>query len=80
MKEEGEGKGTFHAGDEFRAGEDGTSRATATSRWVARWVGRKIGEGRKEGPCTRARYSRVTSDERTLLSAWLKQGRDWLML
>jgi WD40 repeat protein len=31
-------------------------------------------------PCTRVRYSRVTSDERTLLSAWLKQGRDRLML
>jgi hypothetical protein len=28
----GGGQGTFHAGDEFRAGEDGTSRATATTR------------------------------------------------
>jgi hypothetical protein len=34
----------------------------------------------RDWPCTRVRYSRVTSDERTLLSAWLKQGRDRLML
>ena len=32
------------------------------------------------GPCTRVRHSPVRSGEWTLLSAWLKQGRGWLML
>ena len=32
------------------------------------------GDAHGHGPCP------ITNGERTLLSAWLKHGRDWLML
>jgi hypothetical protein len=35
---------------------------------------RRIGDTHGHGPYP------ITNGERTLLSAWLKQGRDWLML
>jgi hypothetical protein len=37
-------------------------------------VGQTPGDAHGHGPYP------ITNGERTLLSAWLKQGRDWLML
>ena len=48
--------------------------AVEGSKVVGRVGGGAAGDAHGHGPYP------ITNGERTLLSAWLKQGRDWLML
>jgi hypothetical protein len=56
-------------------GEDDVGEDDVTEISITKATGVRIwGDAHGHGPCP------ITNSERTLLSAWLKQGRDWLML